>query len=219
LQKKLNSDTYRHKGLRAQLVNDLAKKGITDQAVLKAILAVPRHLFLDNAFDEWAYKDNAFPIDCEQTISQPYTVAYQTSLLEVKPKDKILEIGLGSGYQACVLYEMGAKVYSIERHQHLHDQTANRLRKIGYPNIRTFYGDGFQGLPRFAPFDKILITAAAPEIPDELLKQLKTGGIMVIPLNDGNFQKMVKITKLENGEFRKEAFGHFRFVPMLKGTE
>ena len=215
----MNVDTYRHKGLRAQLVRDLSKKGITDEAVLNAIMAVPRHLFLDNAFDEWAYKDNAFPIDCEQTISQPYTVAFQTSLLEVKPKDKILEIGLGSGYQACVLYEMGAKVYSIERHKHLHDQTAARLRKIGYPNIRTFYGDGFKGLPRFAPFDKILITAAAPEIPDELIVQLKTGGIMVIPLNEGDLQKMMKITKGEDGKMKKESFGSFRFVPMLKGTE
>jgi protein-L-isoaspartate(D-aspartate) O-methyltransferase len=215
----MNTDTYRHKGLRAQLVKELSKKGINDVAVLNAILAVPRHLFLDNAFDEWAYKDNAFPIDCEQTISQPYTVAFQTSLLELKPKDKVLEIGLGSGYQACVLYEMGAKVYSIERHKHLHDQTAQRLRKIGYPNIRTFYGDGFKGLPRFAPFDKILITAAAPEIPDELLSQLKIGGIMVIPLTEGSVQKMMKITKLEDGKLKKENFGNFKFVPMLKGTE
>lgn len=212
-------DTYRHKGLRTQLVNELREKGIKDLAVLNAILAVPRHLFLDTAFDDWAYKDNAFPIDCEQTISQPYTVAFQTSLLEVKPKDKILEIGLGSGYQACVLLEMGAKVYSIERHKHLHDQTAARLKKIGYPGVRTFYGDGFKGLPRFAPFDKILITAAAPEIPDELINQLKTGGIMVVPLNEGNMQTMMKITKLENGKLKKENYGNFRFVPMLKGVE
>ncbi len=215
----MSIDTYRHKGLRTQLVKELSQKGISDERVLKAILAVPRHLFLDNAFDEWAYKDNAFPIDCEQTISQPYTVAFQTSLLEVKPKDKILEIGLGSGYQACVLYEMGAKVYSIERHKHLHDMTLKRLQTIGYPYIRTFYGDGFEGLPRFAPFDKILITAAAPEIPAKLLEQLKPSGIMVIPLNEGNLQKMLKIIKKEDGSLKKEAFGNFRFVPMLKGVE
>ncbi len=212
-------DTYRHKGLRKQLVKELSQKGISDEAVLNAILAVPRHLFLDNAFDEWAYKDNAFPIDCEQTISQPYTVAFQTSLLDVKPKDKILEIGLGSGYQACVLYEMGAKVYSIERHKHLHDLTLKRLKKIGYPYIRTFYGDGFEGLPRFAPFDKILITAAAPEIPAKLLDQLKPEGIMVLPLNEGNLQKMLRITKTQDGKLKKESFGSFRFVPMLKGVE
>lgn len=212
-------DTYRHKGLRAQLINELFKKGISNEEVLKAIMAVPRHLFLDNAFNEWAYKDNAFPIDCEQTISQPYTVAFQTSLMDIKLKDKILEIGLGSGYQACVMYEMGAKVYSIERHKHLHDQTAKRLRSIGYPNIRTFYGDGYLGLPRFAPFDKILITAAAPEIPEELINQLKPGGIMVIPLNVGAIQKMIKILKMDDGTLKKEIFGTFRFVPMLRGTE
>ncbi len=212
-------DTYRHKGLRTQLVKELAQKGISDHAVLTAILNVPRHLFLDNAFDEWAYKDNAFPIDCEQTISQPYTVAVQSSLLEIKPKDKILEIGLGSGYQACVLYEMGAKVYSIERHKHLHDLTAKRLKKIGYPYIRTFFGDGFEGLPRFAPFDKILITAAAPEIPSALIDQLKVGGIMVIPLNEGTHQKMLKISKGEDGKLKKQNCGDFRFVPMLKGVE
>ncbi|HEX5625841.1 MAG TPA: protein-L-isoaspartate(D-aspartate) O-methyltransferase [Saprospiraceae bacterium] len=214
-----NSDTYRHKGLRAQLVAELKNKGIEDPAVLDAIMAVPRHLFLDKAFEEWAYKDNAFPIDCEQTISQPYTVAFQTALLQVKPKDKILEIGLGSGYQACVLSEMGAKVYSIERFKHLHDQTAERLARMGYTGIRTFYGDGFKGLPRFAPFDKILITAAAPEVPDALLEQLKTGGYMVLPLDQGPFQKMLRITKLEDGKLKKEGFGEFRFVPMLKGTE
>jgi protein-L-isoaspartate(D-aspartate) O-methyltransferase len=205
--------------MRSQLVQELSKKGIADQAVLNAILNVPRHLFLDNAFDDWAYKDNAFPIDCEQTISQPYTVAIQSTLLQVKPKNKILEIGLGSGYQACVLYEMGAKIYSIERHKHLHDQTAQRLRRIGYPNIRTFYGDGFKGLPMFAPFDRILVTAAAPEIPQDLIDQLKPDGILVIPLNDGNSQKMMRLTKMEDGNLKKENFGNFRFVPMLKGTE
>lgn len=212
-------DSYRHKGLRAKLIAALVKSGITDERVLHAIDQVPRHLFLDKAFEEWAYKDNAFPIDCEQTISQPYTVAFQTSLLDIKPKDKVLEIGLGSGYQACVLFELGAKVYSIERHKHLHDQTAERLRQIGYKGIRTFFGDGFKGLPQFAPFDKIIITAAAPEIPEELIKQLKIGGIMVLPLNEGNHQKMMKITKNAENKLKKELFGNFRFVPMLKGTE
>ncbi|MBK6543899.1 MAG: protein-L-isoaspartate(D-aspartate) O-methyltransferase [Saprospiraceae bacterium] len=212
-------DSYRHKGLRAQLVAELVKSGIKDEFVLRAIQAVPRHLFLDKAFEEWAYKDTAFPIDCEQTISQPYTVAFQTSLLHLKAREKVLEIGLGSGYQACVLSEMGAKVYSIERHKHLHNQTAERLKSIGYTSIRTFYGDGFKGLPRFAPFDKILITAAAPEVPAELIKQLKVGGILVIPLNVGSLQKMIRITKLEDETLKKEQFGDFRFVPMLKGTE
>ncbi len=212
-------DSYRHKGLRTQLVAELKRKGIKSQAVLDAILAVPRHLFLDKAFEEWAYKDNAFPIDCEQTISQPYTVAFQTELLDVKPKDKILEIGLGSGYQACVLLELGAKVYSIERHQKLHDKTAARLKKIGYGAIRTFFGDGFQGLERFAPFDKILITAAAPEIPEALIRQLKIGGILVLPLNQGSHQKMLRVIKQDEQKLIRETHGDFRFVPMLKGTE
>lgn len=212
-------DSYRHKGLRAQLVAELKQKGIRSQKVLDAVMAVPRHLFLDKAFEEWAYKDNAFPIDCEQTISQPYTVAVQTELLDVQPKDKILEIGLGSGYQACVLCELGAKVYSIERHKQLHDKTAARLKKIGYGGIRTFYGDGFIGLERFAPFDKILITAAAPEIPQALINQLKIGGILVVPLNQGANQKMIRLIKQDENKLIKEKHGDFRFVPMLKGTE
>ncbi|MBP6523147.1 MAG: protein-L-isoaspartate(D-aspartate) O-methyltransferase, partial [Saprospiraceae bacterium] len=175
------TDNYRQKGLRKKLVAELASKGIKDEQVLEAILKVPRHAFLDKAFEEWSYKDQAFPIDCEQTISQPYTVAFQTSLLKLIKGEKVLEIGLGSGYQACVLFEMGAKVYSIERHKYLHDKTAQRLKHLGYMGIRTFYGDGFLGLPRFAPFDKILITAACPEIPSKLLEQLKPGGLMVLP--------------------------------------
>jgi protein-L-isoaspartate(D-aspartate) O-methyltransferase len=212
-------DNYRHKGLRNQLIRELERKGIQNQQILEAIGAVPRHLFLDKAFDEWAYKDNAFPIDCEQTISQPYTVAFQTNLLNIKPKEKILEIGLGSGYQACVLHQMGAKVYSIERHKKLHDKTAHFLISINYKLIRTFYGDGFLGLPRFAPFDKILVTAGAPEIPLELINQLKPEGIMVIPIGQGNDQIMYRITKLADGKLKKENFGHFRFVPMLPGAK
>jgi protein-L-isoaspartate(D-aspartate) O-methyltransferase len=183
-------------------------------------MAVPRHLFLDKAFEEWAYKDNAFPIDCDQTISQPYTVAFQTSLLDLQPKDKVLEIGTGSGYQACVLLEMGVKVYTIERHKTLYDKTEKLLTKIGYKSIRTFFGDGYLGLPRFAPFDKILITAAVPEIPTTLIDQLKPGGILVIPLDDHKqSQTMMRIYKLQDGSLKKESFGQFRFVPMLQGVE
>jgi len=212
-------DTYRHKGLRAQLVQEIKAKGIHDEHVLAAIGKVPRHLFFDNAFEAWAYKDNAFPIDCEQTISQPYTVAFQTALLSIRPKEKVLEIGLGSGYQASILYELGAKVYSIERHKPLYEKTTKLLKELGYVGIRTFYGDGFKGLPMFAPFDKILVTAAAPEIPKTLMDQLTIGGKMVIPVNKGDFQEMMRITKLSETESKIEKFGDFRFVPMLKGTE
>lgn len=210
-------DSYRHKGLRQQLIRELERKGINNQAVLNAINRVPRHAFLDKAFDEWAYKDTAFPIDCDQTISQPYTVAYQTHLLDLKPKDKVLEIGLGSGYQAAVLYEMGAKVYSIERQKLLYEKTSKLLNAMGYGNIRTFYGDGYLGLPRFAPFDKILVTAGATELPSTLLEQLKPGGVIVIPVGKSGDQIMYRISKLEDGKIKKEKFGHFRFVPFLHG--
>lgn len=212
-------DTYRHKGLRNQLIDELKGKGISDERVLAAMAKVPRHLFLDKAFEEWAYRDNAFPIDCEQTISQPYTVAFQTALLNVESKDKILEIGLGSGYQASILYELGAKVYSIERHKPLYLKTTQLLSEMGYKGIRTFYGDGFKGLAMFAPFDKILVTAAAPMIPKDLIDQLKIGGCLVIPLNKGSFQQMLRITKLSETENKEERFGDFRFVPMLEGME
>lgn len=211
-------DNYRQKGLRKKLIDELRQKGIQSEEVLNAMLRVPRHLFLDKAFESWAYKDNAFPIDCEQTISQPYTVAFQTELLQLRPRDKVLEIGLGSGYQASVLYEMGAKVYSIERFKALHDQTAARLREIGYVGIRTFYGDGFLGLPSFAPFDRILITAAVPEIPQALIEQLANGGMMVLPLGSSQqFQIMTRICKDEQGRITRQQFGNFRFVPMLPG--
>ncbi|MBK8956437.1 MAG: protein-L-isoaspartate(D-aspartate) O-methyltransferase [Saprospiraceae bacterium] len=212
-------DTYRHKGLRAQLVEEIRKKGISDERVLAAMNKVPRHLYLDNAFEEWAYKDNAFPIDCEQTISQPYTVAFQTSLLNVEPKHKVLEIGLGSGYQASILFELGAKVYSIERHKPLFFKTTKLLNQLGYKGIRTFYGDGFKGLPLFAPFDRILVTAAAPLVPKELINQLKTGGCLIIPVTKGDLQQMLRITKISDQETKEERFGDFRFVPMLEGTE
>lgn len=212
------SDNYRHKGLRKKLVEGLKRKGISDEAILEAIGTIPRHYFLDQAFDDWAYKDVAFPIDADQTISQPYTVAMQTQLLEVKPKDKILEIGTGSGYQACVLSYLGAKVYTIERQEKLYIQTAEFLPGIGFGNIRTLFGDGFKGAPRFAPFDKILITAAAPEIPGALIEQLKVGGYLVIPLGEGEVQEMLRLTKVADKKLKKEKFGSYRFVPLLKGV-
>ncbi len=214
--KKTLIDTYRHKGMRQNLVAELRKKGITDQKVLAAIEAIPRHFFLEKAFEEWAYKDVPFPIESNQTISQPYTVAFQTSLLEIKPGDKVLEIGTGSGYQACVLYEMGAKVYTIERQEKLYNITNRFLPSIGYGNIRLLLGDGYQGSTRFAPFDKILVTAGAPYIPDPLIEQLKVGGILVIPVGD-KVQKMIKITKVSDQDIKTEDHGDFRFVPFLKG--
>jgi protein-L-isoaspartate(D-aspartate) O-methyltransferase len=207
-------DSFRHKGLRKKLVDGLRAKGITDANVLKAIDRVPRHLFLDSSFLEYAYQDNAFPIGSGQTISQPYTVAYQTQLLQVLPGDKILEIGTGSGYQACILLEMGAKVYTIERQKKLFEKTRSFLPSIGY-NPKMFYGDGYKGLPSFAPFDKIIITAAAPEIPGELINQLNTNGILVIPVGPMEVQTMVSILKISATETERTEHDHFRFVPML----
>ena len=212
------TDTHRHKGLRQQLVNELKKKGIKDERILQAFMDIPRHFFLEKTFADWAYKDVAFPIDADQTISQPYTVAMQTTLLDIKKGDKVLEIGTGSGFQACVLAHMGAKVYSIERQKKLYDKTEKFLHDIGYGQVRTLYGDGYDGAPRFAPFDKILITAGASEIPATLIEQLKPDGIMVIPLGEGDLQKMLKITKTEEGTLKKENFGNYRFVPFLKGV-
>lgn len=210
-------DTYRHKGLRKKLIDLLRSKGITDEKVLAAMNNIPRHYFLDSAFDEIAYEDRAFPIAEGQTISQPYTVAYQTQLLEVKPHDKILEIGTGSIYQATVLAEMGVKVFTIERQKVLFDKTKNYLFKSQYPNLKFFYGDGYEGLPTFAPFDKVIITAAAPFIPPKLVAQLKTDGKMVIPVDEGEHQRMLRLTKLADGGVSEEAFEHFSFVPMLSG--
>ena len=212
-------DTYRHKGLRKKLAQTVQAKGITDERVLDAILEVPRHFFLDSAFDELAYEDRAFPIGEGQTISQPYTVAYQSQLLEVKPFQKVLEIGTGSAYQAVVLAEMGAQVYTIERQKKLfeNNKTFEFLKK--YNSIKFFYGDGYQGLPTYAPFDKVIITAAAPEIPPKLIDQLKPGGMMVIPLGAGDTQQMMRIIKLENGALKEEVFDHFSFVPMLGGKK
>lgn len=210
-------DSYRHKGLRKKLVQGIQAKGITDERVLDAILEVPRHFFLDSAFDEVAYEDRAFPIGEGQTISQPYTVAYQSQLLELKPFMKVLEIGTGSAYQAVVLAEMGAQVYSIERQKKLFEANKQFPLLKKYTGIKLFYGDGFEGLPTFAPFDRVLITAAAPAIPPKLIQQLKPGGMMVIPLGAGEVQQMLRITKLENGALQEEVFDHFSFVPMLWG--
>ena len=212
-----HTDTYQHKGLRRHLVDLLRKKGITDENVLSAINNIPRHFFLDSAFDKIAYEDRAFPIGEGQTISQPYTVAYQTQLLEIKPNDKVLEIGTGSVYQASVLAEIGAKVFTIERQKKLYENNKHFIFKCKYPNIKFFYGDGFQGLPTYAPFDKIIITAAAPYVPPRLIQQLKTGGMMVIPVDLGPFQQMLRLTKLEDGSYSEERFDNFSFVPMLEG--
>ncbi|MFZ9146773.1 MAG: protein-L-isoaspartate(D-aspartate) O-methyltransferase, partial [Sediminibacterium sp.] len=208
-------DAYLHKGLRKQLVNLLKEKGITDAAVLDAIGSIPRHFFLDSAFDRIAYEDRAFPIAADQTISQPYTVAYQTQLLQIKPGDKVLEIGTGSMYQTTVLAQMGAKVFTIERQKQLFDQTAKYIFKDQYPNIYFHFGDGFEGLPEFAPFDKILITAAAPSIPEKLWEQLKVGGKMVIPVDESDTtQRMLRLTKKKDGKEKRESFDEFSFVPM-----
>jgi len=195
----------------------LRGKGITDEAVLGAMNNIPRHFFLDSAFDEIAYEDRAFPISEGQTISQPYTVAYQSQLLQVKPYDKILEIGTGSIYQATVLAEMGVKVFTIERQKALYDKTQQYIFKNKYPNLKFFFGDGYEGLPTYAPFDKILITAAAPFLPPKLIQQLKPGGKMVIPVDEGENQRMLRITKNAGGDTTEEAFAHFSFVPMLTG--
>jgi protein-L-isoaspartate(D-aspartate) O-methyltransferase len=210
-------DTYRHKGLRKKLIDILKEKGITDNNVLDAINNIPRHYFLDSAFDEIAYEDRAFPISDGQTISQPYTVAYQTQLLQVKPLEKILEIGTGSIYQASVLGEMGAKVFTIERQKNLFEKTKHFVLRSKYPNIKFFYGDGFEGLPTYAPFDKVIITAAAPFVPPKLIEQLRTGGKMVIPVDEGPHQRMLRLTKNPDGSFFEEAFQNFSFVPMLTG--
>lgn len=212
-------DSYRHKGLRKKLVEVVKGKGITDEKVLAAIENIPRHFFLDSAFDEVAYEDRAFPIISGQTISQPYTVAYQTQLLEVKPFMKVLEIGTGSVYQASVLAEMGAQVFTIERQKKIFDSNKKFSYIKKYPNIKFFYGDGYEGLPTYAPFDRVLITAAAPEIPQKLIAQLKRGGMMVIPVGSGNLQTMKRIIKQDDGSLKEEAFDLFSFVPMLGGKK
>jgi protein-L-isoaspartate(D-aspartate) O-methyltransferase len=210
-------DNYRHKGLRKKLVDTVREKGITDERVLSAIMNVPRHYFLDSAFDKLAYEDKAFPIAEDQTISQPYTVAYQSQLLAVRPFEKVLEIGTGSGYQAIILAELGAQVFTIERQRKLFDQHKNFTLRNKYPNIKYFYGDGYEGLPTYAPFDKIIVTAAAQDIPPKLVEQLKTNGKMVIPVGGADVQQMLRLTKNSDGSFEEEVFDNFSFVPMVKG--
>lgn len=210
-------DNYRHKGMRRQLVEGLKAKGITDQKVLDAINDVPRHFFLDKAFISQAYSDIAFQIGAGQTISQPYTVAFQTQLLGVEKRSKILEIGTGSGYQTAVLCELGAKVFSIERQRELYLKTRPLLDKLGY-TAKLFYGDGYKGQETYAPYDGILITCGAPFVPEALVNQLKPGGVMVIPLGEGDTQIMTRIHKDEHGTISEEKFGKFSFVPMLEKT-
>lgn len=208
-------DTFRHKGLRQQLVNTLVDKGIKNQAVLVAIGSIPRHLFIDSSFLDHAYQDKAFPIGANQTISQPYTVAFQSELLEVKSGDKILEIGTGSGYQTAVLCVLGAHVYSIERQLELFKKTTQFLPKIGYVAKRLIFGDGYKGLKEEAPFDSIIVTAGAPFVPKPLLAQLKVGGRLVIPVGDEDQIMTLYIRKGPN-EFEKHELGNFKFVPLLE---
>ncbi|MBM3918539.1 MAG: protein-L-isoaspartate(D-aspartate) O-methyltransferase [Sphingomonadales bacterium] len=207
-------DSFRHQGLRQQLVEEVRKKGIRDVRVLAALGRVPRHAFLDNVFTELAYTDQAMPIGSGQTISQPYTVAFQTELLGVEERMKVLEVGTGSGYQACILEEMGARVFSIERQRALFHATRDRLKEMGR-KIKVFFGDGTLGLPAFAPFDRILVTAGAPSVPEALLEQLKIGGWLVIPVGNEEIQKMMRIIRISESEVESETFEDFRFVPLL----
>ena len=211
-------DTYRHKGLRKQLVETIRSKGILDEKVLEAIGKIPRHLFMDSGFITFSYKDQAFPIGEGQTISQPYTVAFQTQLLEVKPSDRVLEIGTGSGYQTAVLIELGAFVFTIERQRKLFLKAQENLGLLGYkPHF--FYGDGYQGKPSYGPYDSILVTAGAENIHAKLKGQMKVGGIMVIPVGDRNSQRMIRIVRKTETDFEESEHGLFAFVPLLKGME
>src|SRR5476651_343958 len=208
------TDNYKEQGARKKLVEVLRKKGISDEKVLEAISQVKRHFFFDETFWNQAYKDIAFPIGEGQIISQPYTVAYQTQLLHIKKGDKVLEIGTGSGYQACILLELGAKVYTIERQEKLYEHTKNVLPHIGY-KPRFFQGDVSRGIEKHAPYDKIIVTAGAPTVPDELLKQLNIGGILVIPVGDQKSQKMVTVLKVGEHDYEKTVLDTFRFVPLV----
>ncbi|HEY1060387.1 MAG: protein-L-isoaspartate O-methyltransferase [Sphingobacteriales bacterium 17-39-43] len=207
-------DSYREKGARKKLVELLRDRGIADEKVLKAIGKVPRHYFFDETFWTQAYKDIAFPIGDGQTISQPYTVAYQTELLHIKPGDKVLEIGTGSGYQTCILLELGAKVYTIERQENLYKRTSQVLPHIGY-HAEFFFGDGSKGIAEHAPYDKIIVTAGAPLVPEIMLKQLKIGGILVIPVGDENSQKMITVLRVSEKDYERISLDTFRFVPLV----
>ena len=208
-------DTTRHQGKRRLLAQIVEKKGVSNTAVLDAIRKIPRHFFMDSSFEDHAYQDKAFPIAADQTISQPYTVAFQTELLQIKRGDTVLEIGTGSGYQTAVLCYLGAKVYTVERQRELFKKTERFLPKLGYrPKYATF-GDGYLGLPDYAPFDKIIVTAGAPFIPKPLMQQLKVGGRLVIPVGD-DVQIMTLLERKSQKEFKKTTFGEFRFVPLLE---
>jgi protein-L-isoaspartate(D-aspartate) O-methyltransferase len=209
-------DTYKHKGQRKKLIEELKKKGIIDERVLAAILKIPRHFFLDIGFDKLAYQNKAFPIGAGQTISQPYTVAFQSQVLDISKGDKVLEIGTGSGYQTAVLLELGAKVYTVERQKELFQTARVLLTSLGY-EAQFFYGDGYKGKATYGPFDKIIVTAGAPYIPDALKQQLKIGGIMVIPVGDSNRQIMYSLVRTSKTEFKEVDLGNFMFVPMLEG--
>jgi protein-L-isoaspartate(D-aspartate) O-methyltransferase len=207
-------DSYKARGLRRQLVKEISSKGIKDERVLAAIGKMPRHFFFDTIFLDHAYEDKAFPIGEKQTISQPYTVAFQTELLQVHPGDKILEVGTGSGYQASILLELKAKVFTIEYNKKLYEKTSLFLPKLGY-HPTFFYGDGSRGLPKHAPYAGIIVTAGAPAVPAELITQLKTGGTLVIPVGDQKKQQMLAIKKLAKNKISKKVFNHFSFVPLL----
>jgi len=211
-------DTYKHKGQRKKLTEELKKQGIDDEKVLSAILKIPRHFFLDIGFDKLAYQNKAFPIGAGQTISQPYTVAFQTQLLSIKKGDKVLEIGTGSGYQTAVLLELGAKVYTIERQKELFQNSRIFLASLGY-EAHFFYGDGYKGKPTYGPFDKIIVTAGAPYIPEDLKKQLKVGGILVIPVGDSEKQIMYSVIRVSKTGYKETELGNFMFVPMLEGKQ
>lgn len=211
------NETPRHQGLRKKLTDSLKIKGIRDEKVLDAIGKVPRHFFMESTFIQFAYKDQAFPIGAGQTISQPYTVAFQTQLLGIQKGDKVLEVGTGSGYQAAVLLELGAKVFTIERQKELYMKVHKFLPEIGY-NPACFFGDGYKGLPNFAPFDKIIVTAGATSVPEDLKNQLAINGRLVIPVGNEHRQEMTVITRISENEFKSEKHGDFVFVPLLKGT-
>ena len=209
------TDSFKHQGLRKKLISTLREKGIDSEIVLDAIMKIPRHVFMDSAFLNFAYEDKAFPIGADQTISQPYTVAFQTQLLDVKAGQKVLEIGTGSGYQTAVLTELGCKVYSIERQRLLYKKATKMLQSLN-STAKLFFSDGYKGLPSYAPFDRVLITCGAPYVPQDLIDQLKPGGILVIPIGEGNDQTMTRIIKGEDGTLHRTTHGVFRFVPMLQ---
>jgi len=211
-------DTYKHKGQRKKLIEELKSQGIDDKKVLEAMMKIPRHFFMDISYNKLAYTNKAFQIGAGQTISQPYTVAFQTQLLGINKGDKVLEVGTGSGYQTAVLLELGARVYTIERQKELYLKTQSFLPQLGY-EAQFFYGDGYIGKPTYGPFDKIIVTAGAPYIPEELKKQLKIGGILVVPVGDNNKQTMFSVIKLSETKFKKTEFGNFLFVPMLEGIQ